>query len=68
MPGRRTGQVEAQIAANSYSIRKIYNEGLTHFNQQLLIHELIRGSLILLASFKLIKWRHYGLLKSPAAR
>jgi len=52
MPGRRTGQVEAQIAANSRSIRKICNEGLIHFNQQLLINELIRGSLTYLTSKK----------------
>ena len=39
------GQIEAPIAANSQSIRKICNEELAHFNQQLLIHELIRGSL-----------------------
>jgi hypothetical protein len=64
----KMSRVEAQFAANSYSIRKICNEGLAHFNQQLLIHELIRGSLILLASFKLIKWRHYCFLKSPAVR
>ena len=43
-------QIEARIAANSQSIRKICNEELAgptsrHFNQQLLIHELIRGSL-----------------------
>jgi len=38
-------QVEAQIAANSHSIRKICSEELAHFNQQLLIHELIGGSL-----------------------
>jgi len=73
MPGRRTGQVEAQFAANSHSIRKICNEGLAgpaprHFNQQLLIHELIRDSLILLASFKLFKCSHYSFLKSPATR
>ena len=62
MPKRRTGQIEARIAAkaqsnrcahgagSSLSIRKICNEELAgptsrHFNQQLLIHELIRGSL-----------------------
>jgi hypothetical protein len=50
-------QIEARIAAKtqsicfahgaslSQSIRKICNEELAHFNQQLLIHELIRGSL-----------------------
>jgi len=43
-------QIEALIAANSQSIRKICNDELSgptsrHFNQQLLIHELIRGSL-----------------------
>ena len=41
-------QIEARIAANSQSIRKICNEELAHFNQQLLIHELIRGSLVYL--------------------
>ncbi len=58
MPRRRTGQIKARIAAktqsncfahgagSSQSIRKICNEELAHFNQQLLIHELIRGSLV----------------------
>ena len=57
MPGRRTDQVEARIAVKtqsnrfahgagpSHSIRKICKEELAHFNQQLLIHELIKGSL-----------------------
>jgi hypothetical protein len=35
----------AHGAGSSQSIRKICNEELAHFNQQLLIHELIRGSL-----------------------
>jgi hypothetical protein len=41
----KMSQIEARIAANSLSIRKSCNEELAHFNQQLLIHELIRGSL-----------------------
>jgi hypothetical protein len=57
MPGRRTGQIEAQIAAKtqsnrfahgdnlSYSISKICNVKLAHFNEQMLVHELISGSL-----------------------
>jgi len=45
-------QIEARIAANSQSIRKICNDELAgptsrHFNQQLLIHELISGSLVI---------------------
>ena len=64
MPRRRTGQIEARIAAkaqsnrfahgagSSQSIRKICNEELTHFNQQLLIHELIKDSLKLTCRYE----------------
>jgi hypothetical protein len=38
-------QIKAPIAGNSQSIAKIGNEELVHFNKQMLIHELIRGSL-----------------------
>jgi len=37
-------QIDAPIATNSISIRKICNEELAYFNQQMLIHELISGS------------------------
>ena len=58
-------QVEARIAANSYSIRKICNEGLAgpapgHFNQQLLIHELIRGSLDNPNRIAFVQYAGYG--------
>jgi len=39
-------QIKAPIAGNSKSITKIGNAELVHFNQQMLIHELIRGSVI----------------------
>jgi hypothetical protein len=55
MPVRRTRsagpvQIKTPIAGNSQSIAKIGNAAmrrseLAHFNQQMLIHELIRGSL-----------------------
>ena len=57
MPERRTVQIKAQIAGKTQSnryahgasfskaITKIGNAELVHFNQQMLIHELIRGSL-----------------------
>jgi hypothetical protein len=38
-------QFKAPIAGNSPSIAKIGNAELAHFNQQMLIHELIRGSI-----------------------
>jgi hypothetical protein len=38
-------QIKAPIAGNSKAIAKIGNAGLAHFNKQMLIHELIRGSL-----------------------
>ena len=38
-------QIKAPIAGNSQSIDKIGNAELAHFNKQMLIHELIRGSL-----------------------
>jgi hypothetical protein len=38
-------QIKAPIAGNSQSIAKIGNAELAHFNKQMLIHELIRGSL-----------------------
>jgi hypothetical protein len=41
-------QIKAPIAGNSQSIAKIGNAELAHFTKQMLIHELIRGSLILL--------------------
>jgi hypothetical protein len=45
MPERRTVQIKAPIAVNSKAITKIGNAELAHFNKQMLIHELIRGSL-----------------------
>jgi hypothetical protein len=45
MPERRTVQIKTPIAGNSQSIAKIGNAELAHFNKQMLIHELIRGSL-----------------------
>ena len=38
-------QIKAPIAGNSKAITKIGNAELVHFNQRMLIHELIRGSL-----------------------
>jgi hypothetical protein len=38
-------QIKAPIADNSKAITKIGNAELAHFNKQVLIHELIRGSL-----------------------
>jgi hypothetical protein len=40
-------QIKAPIAGNSMAIAKIGNAELAHFNKQMLIHELIRGSLII---------------------
>jgi hypothetical protein len=57
MPERRTVQIKAPIAGKAQSnrcahgasfskaIAKIGNAELAYFNQQMLIHELIRGSL-----------------------
>jgi hypothetical protein len=39
-------QIEAPIAGNSQPIAKIGNAELAYFNKQMLIHELIRGSLV----------------------
>jgi hypothetical protein len=39
-------QIKAPIAGISQSITKIGNAELAHFNKQMLIHELIRGSII----------------------
>ncbi len=47
MPERRTVQIKAPIAVNSKAIAKIGNAELAHFNKQMLIHELIRGSLVI---------------------
>ena len=52
MPERRTVQIEASIAGNSQSIDKIGNAELAHFDKQMLIHELIRGSLTFTSSFE----------------
>jgi hypothetical protein len=41
----KIGQIKAPIAGNSKAIDKIGNAELAHFNKQMLIHELIRGSL-----------------------
>ena len=38
-------QIKAPIAGNSTAIAKIGNAELAYFNKQMLIHELIRGSL-----------------------
>jgi hypothetical protein len=53
MPERRTVQIKTPIAGNSQSIAKIGNAAmrrseLAHFNKQMLSHELIRGSLVLI--------------------
>ena len=68
MPERRTRsagpvQIKAPIAGNSKAIAKIGNAAmrrseldgpaLRYFNKQMLIHELIRGSLSLLTGFSL---------------
>ena len=45
MPGRRTVQIKAPIGANSHSISKIGNDELAHYNEQMLVHELVRDSL-----------------------
>jgi hypothetical protein len=54
-------QIKAPIAGNSKAIAKIGNAGLAHFNKQMLIHELIRGSLDqffrLIYSGHLTQWR-----------
>ena len=47
MPERRTVQIKAPIVGNSKAIAKTGNAELAHFNKQMLIHELIRGSLVL---------------------
>ena len=46
MPERRTAQIETPIVGNSQPIAKIGNAELAYFNKQMLIHELIRGSLV----------------------
>ena len=58
IPERRTVQIKAPIAGNSQpkagpmseaialGLAKIGNAELAYFNQQMLIHELIRGSLV----------------------
>jgi hypothetical protein len=38
-------QIKAPIAGNSKAIAKIGDAELAYFNQQMVIHELIRGSL-----------------------
>jgi hypothetical protein len=45
MSERRTVQFKAPIAGNRKAIAKIGNAELAHFNKQMMIHELIRGSL-----------------------
>jgi hypothetical protein len=42
-------QIKTPIAGNSTVITKIGNAELVHFNKQMLIHELIRGSLGILS-------------------
>ena len=42
-------QIKVPIAGNSKAIAKIGNAELAHFSKQMLIHELIRGSLVQLA-------------------
>ena len=37
-------QIEARIAANSQSISKVGNDELAYLNEQMLIHESIKGS------------------------
>jgi hypothetical protein len=44
-------QIKASIAGISQSITKISNAGLAYFNKQMLIHELIRGSLANIANY-----------------
>jgi len=43
---RQIKAIKAPIAGNSKAIAKIGNAELVHFNKQMLIHELIRGSLV----------------------
>jgi hypothetical protein len=38
-------QIKTPIAGNSKAIAKVGNAELAHFNKQMLIHELIRGSI-----------------------
>jgi hypothetical protein len=64
-------QIKAPIAGNSKAIAKIGNAELAHFTKQMLIHELIRGSLVC-NSWHLIQQTVSGLitadrLPSPAA-
>ena len=56
MPERRTVQIKAPIAGNSKAIAKIGNAELAHFTKQILIHELIRGSLAFIYNQRLT-WR-----------
>ncbi len=47
-------QFKAPIAGNSKAIAKIGNAELAHFNKQMLIHELIRGSLVITEFYQVI--------------
>ncbi len=53
-------QIKAPIAGNSKAIAKIGNAELAHFNKQMLIHELIRGSLTEIISVV----EQYGVLEN----
>ena len=44
-------QIKAPIVGNSKAIAKIGNAELAYFNKQMLIHELIRGSLVYMSTF-----------------
>ena len=50
-------QFKAPIAGNSTAIAKIGNAELAHFNKQMLIHELIRGSLAAMTGFGWLRRR-----------
>jgi hypothetical protein len=57
-------QIKTPIAGNSRAIAKIGNAELAHFNKQMLIHELIRGSLkipvIFTRAYIVFKSRRFG--------
>jgi hypothetical protein len=54
-------QFKAPIAGNSKAIAKIGNAELAHFTKQMLIHELIRGSLEL----AIMTWKQSGFWNGP---
>jgi hypothetical protein len=58
-------QIKAPIAGNSQCFAKIGNAELAHFNKQVLIHELIRGSLYGLSRREPSSWNEKSILISP---